>query len=1122
MSSSSHASVTTASSPGTSTVTSVESKAPARSARSERFARLLNTVYAVSAIVAFAGWVTSPLHANRGFFWWEIVFGLFNLPVSHSLLSVVVLIVVASSLLKRKRAGLYAAMFFQLVGILYGILTIVSFQDFEYLASGLRPADLFLPALDLFGFVVGIVLTIFMWRARASYPARLERTSWTASLTALGAGIAATVLIMWFATKNLDSDVTWAILLRPLGIVTGWISAEDRHAAGFYINIASTLYALALIVAIYFFLRSPRNSNAWTQDNAVQVRSLIQDYGSNDSLSYFATRRDKSVIFSPDGRAAILYRVIKSTCLASGDPVGDPASWDAAIAAWKAEARQYGWAPAALSISEDGAAAYARAGLSITPMGDEAILVADRFSLNNTSMGEVRHAVLRVRKSGYTLQVRTQAELDKAELDELSSRASQWRHGEVERGFSMALNRESDPADAKVLIATAHAADGTMVGLLTFVPWGKTGVSLDLMRRSPDAPNGVVEFMVAELMEKAPELGIKQVSLNFAMFRSIFESAEKFGASPLTRLASSTLGILDRFLQLERLYRFNQKFMPEWLPRYMAYDSAFNLVGAALAAGIAEGFLPDWFTRKDRSQHIFDAEHLEQIREIERRRLVAEDVEPHRSDQTKHRIRHMQALRRAGMNPYPLGVEAQFDTVQIAQALASGKLPEGASAAKELTLAGRVYSIRHHGGVTFVTLIEGRSKVQVICEHAALGISYGLLTANLDSGDIAVFTGSLGSSRRGTPSFIADTWQIASKALHPIPFDHFTDPEARLRKRSTDLLVNPEQLENLRRRSAIISSIRRTLDGDGFTEVETPILNTVHGGASARPFKTFINAYGAELYLRIAPELYLKRLVVGGMGAVYELGRDFRNEGADATHNPEFTVLEAYKPYADYTTMRLLTESIVQNAARSVFGSAQLPLGKKNSTERTMTDISGSWPVRSVCEALSEAVGQTITLDTDFELLLQLARENQIHVRDDMGAGAVIEELYGELVEAHTVFPTFYTDFPVETSPLAGPHRSIAGLTERWDLVVNGMELGTAYSEMADALEQRRRLTEQSLKAAAGDPEAMEIDEDFLYALETGLPPTGGLGIGIDRLIMLMTQTQIRGVLTFPFVKPGS
>lgn len=1097
--------------------------------RQEKFARILTAAYVLAAVVTFFGWVTASwrIGRGRGFLWWEIAFGTLNMPVAGTLLATVVISLVSWCLVRRKRIGLYAAMFFQFTGILWGIDALLVLLDpSSSVESAIEtdpnfhgPFTILPPIADITSLVVALILLPLMWRYRNAFPARIQPASWAKSLAALLVGVGLTVVIIAFATQDFDSSETLAILLRPLGINTTWITPTHHRGSGFYATLASFLYGLSLIVALFFFLRAPRNKNAWTQDTALEIRSLLQDFGGNDSLSFFATRRDKSSIFSDDRQAVVTYRVINSVCLASGDPVGNPASWDSAIANWKAEARQYGWVPAALSISEDGARAFSRAGLSITSMGDEAILVADRFSLNNTSMGEVRHAVQRVRKAGYELVLRHQGDLSQTEQDELFKLANDWRHGAVERGFSMALNREADPADAKTLIVTAVSPEGETVGLLTFVPWGRTGASLDLMRRSPKAPNGVVEFMVAGLMEEAAEVGISQVSLNFAMFRRTFEEGDRFGASPITRATSTALGRLDRFLQLERLYRFNQKFMPEWFPRYLASDTSFTLAEVAIASGIAEGFLPTWLAGSSQPDALkLDDEHLTQLREIERRRVVAADVEPNRSDQTRHRIRHMEALREAGMNPYPLGVKADGGVSWLATLMQDG----GPEATREVTVSGRVRFIRKHGSVVFVEIIEGRDKVQVVCEYASLGMSFGLLKSNLDTGDIAIFTGSLGASRNGTPSLIASSWQMGSKALHPIPFENFTDPEARLRKRSTDLLVNPEQVENLRRRSAIITSIRHTLDNDAFTEVETPILNTIHGGASARPFKTFINAYGAELYLRIAPELYLKRLVVGGMGAVYELGRDFRNEGADATHNPEFTVLEAYKPYADYNTMRLLTESIVKNAATSVFGSPQLPLGAKNSTERIMTDVSGSWPVRSVCDALSEAVGFEITLDTDFEVLLKLARENEIHVRDDMGPGAVIEELYGELVEAKTIFPTFYTDFPVETSPLAGPHRSKPGLTERWDLVVNGMELGTAYSEMADALEQRRRLTEQSLKAAAGDPEAMEIDEDFLYALETGLPPTGGLGIGIDRLIMLMTQTQIRGVLTFPFVKPGN
>lgn len=474
------------------------------------------------------------------------------------------------------------------------------------------------------------------------------------------------------------------------------------------------------------------------------------------------------------------------------------------------------------------------------------------------------------------------------------------------------------------------------------------------------------------------------------------------------------------------------------------------------------------------------------------------------------------------MDPYPLGGEIRSNGAPILgvkdalRIFSSENIPNS-----EFMVSGRIRALRNHGGVLFATLIEGGETLQVVMERSLVGERpLSLASRNLDTGDIITVQGTYGVSRTGTLSLIASSWSMASKSLHPIPFDSFTDPEARLRRRSTDLLVHPDQMQNLRLRTAVIKALRARLDAEGFLEVETPILHTVHGGASARPFRTYINAYGEDLTLRIAPELYLKRLVVGGSGPVYELGRDFRNEGADATHNPEFTVLEAYRPYADYVQMRQLTERLIKDAAQAVFGSVSLPLGHKASSERTVSDVSGPWRVVSVCDALSEALGRRVDVQTDFEELLTLAQQHGVRVHEGMGPGAIVEELYGELVEAHTVEPTFYTDFPAETSPLAAPHRSVPGLAERWDLVINGMEMGCAYSELADPLVQRERLTEQSLKAASGDLEAMEVDEDFLYALETGMPPTGGLGLGVDRLVMLLAQTQIRGVLSFPFVKP--
>jgi lysyl-tRNA synthetase class 2 len=323
-----------------------------------------------------------------------------------------------------------------------------------------------------------------------------------------------------------------------------------------------------------------------------------------------------------------------------------------------------------------------------------------------------------------------------------------------------------------------------------------------------------------------------------------------------------------------------------------------------------------------------------------------------------------------------------------------------------------------------------------------------------------------------------------------------------------------------------VTAVRQALLDRGFLEVETPILQSVHGGARARPFTTRMRSLDRELNLRIAPELYLKQLLVAGFGPLFEIGRNFRNEGTDSTHNPEFTSLEAYEPGGDYRSMLRLTRELIITAATAVYGKPVVPLPQRLDRRRCgdadPVDISGAWPVVPFLDAVSRAVGEPVDLSTDLDRLTGLAERFDVDLpARDLGPGAVLEALYGRLVEPTTVFPTFYIDFPRETSPLTRPHRRRPGLVERWDLVAAGMEIGTAYTELTDPVDQRQRLTEQSLQAVAGDPEAMEVDETFLTALELGMPPAGGLGIGIDRLVMLLTHRPIRSVLTFPFSRPA-
>ncbi|WP_084252944.1 bifunctional lysylphosphatidylglycerol synthetase/lysine--tRNA ligase LysX [Devriesea agamarum] len=1115
------------------------------SPRKELWASILTWVYVIATVWSIG---LTIFRRGHGGSFPEYLFGmLLNIPVFPSLASVALLTLLTSALIRRKRVALLVVGILQLGGLILALEAIIAdVLNFQLLIDldGWGMTTLW-SIMDLISVLIALSMVLLTWWLWPCFPARMSRGSVLLAVAVLATGFVVSVALthlLVITTTHLHG-MDWRILryalLRPFGLVDPGVhqfGVIPRWIPG----LTGFLIGATIFLAAYMFLRSSRRRGLWTGRQEVTLRSLLARSGEADSLGYFATRRDKDLIFSPDGQAAIAYRVVGSVCLASGDPVGPHSAWPGAIDAWLTRARTYGWMPAVLAAGERGARAYADAGLAVIALGDEAILDSNRFDLANTSMTPVRRAVAHARKAGLTTQIRRHQDLTDEDMRDVENLAETWREGGVERGFSMALNRLGDPADGQCVLVSAHDEQGRMVGFLSFVPWGRRGASLDLMRRAPEAPNGTNELLVAAMMQDGSSLGITRVSLNFAMFRSIFAEAQRIGANPVTRLNSHILGRLDRIFQLERLYRSNQKFQPEWIPRYLCAEGLLTLARVAWAAGVAEGFIPRILRPRDTEAGQLSPAELEEVKRIAAEKPDVADLAPRRSDQSRHRVRHLEMLREAGREPYPVGLGTPEPLADVAALLHADPDERGdavrvqhADQTAHVT-AGRVVRLRSHGGVTFIDLMDGRTRVQVVAEESVIGeAEHRMLRSCVDTGDLVVMTGVLGQSRNGTPSLMLSSWQMASKCLQPIPFDSFEDPESRLRRRSTDLVVHPQATHLLTARSRIVREIRSYLVSQGYDEVETPMLNTVHGGASARPFRTHINAYGMDLTLRIAPELYLKRLLVGGMGPIFEVGRNFRNEGADATHNPEFTALEAYKPFADYHVMRELTENLLKAAARAMYGKEMLPLrdvhrddapgddsdGRR--AEPVLTDVSGPWPVISVCDAVSAAVGREISLDTDFEELLALAHEHQIHVRDDMGAGALIEELYGELVEPATIFPTFYIDFPAETSPLTAPHRSTPGLVERWDLVANAMEIGTAYSELADPLEQRARLTEQSLKAAAGDPEAMEVDEDFLFALENAMPPAGGLGLGVDRIVMLLTDTNIREVLTFPFVKPA-
>jgi lysyl-tRNA synthetase class 2 len=780
-----------------------------------------------------------------------------------------------------------------------------------------------------------------------------------------------------------------------------------------------------------------------------------------------------------------------------------------------------------MGASATGAEAFRAAGLNALQLGDEAIVHPDLFRLSGPSMRAVRQAVTRARRAGLTVRIRRHRDIPVEEMNSVIKRADEWRDTESERGFSMALGRLGDNADGDCLLVEAVRGETEVVAMLSLVPWGSTGASLDLMRRSPQSPNGTIEFMVSELSMQAEHIGVNRISLNFAMFRSAFEEGARLGAGPIARLWRGLLIFFSRWWQLETLYRSNMKYQPEWVPRFACYEDARLIPRVGVASVIAEGFLVLPFSRRsDPHTGQYPAvpetvmasgilHHDGTAPDLSR--LADESVPEYTPvarvpDQVRVRMAKLAALRSRGVDPYPVG---QSPSHTIARAIDE-------SDDVVVTVAGRVLRMRDYGGVLFADLRDWSGDVQLLLSNSDLDSgSTSDFTTALDLGDLIEVTGTMGYSKNGTRSLIAGSWRLIGKCLHPLPdkWKGLADPEARVRTRYVDLAVNREARQLVTARSQVLHAIRETLVGKGFIEVETPILQQIHGGANARPFHTHINAYDLDLYLRIAPELYLKRLCVGGVERVFELGRAFRNEGVDFSHNPEFTLLEAYQAHADYMTWADGCRELIQNAAVAANGE-QVVMRQCEGGVLQPVDISGAWQVKSVHDAVSDALGEQIDERTDLATLRRHCDRTKIPYVTHWDAGAIVLELYERLVEESTEAPTFYKDFPTSVSPLTRPHRSRPGLAERWDLVAWGVELGTAYSELTDPVEQRRRLQEQSLLAAGGDPEAMEIDEDFLRAMEYAMPPTGGLGMGVDRVVMMITGRSIRETLPFPLAKP--
>ncbi|MFC0530660.1 lysine--tRNA ligase [Phytohabitans kaempferiae] len=1008
------------------------------------FAAILWAVAVIAALTAVAGVFTDEVRRDLGT-------PLVPVPANLGYAAFAALLATATALRRRIAYAVLVAYFAVAVAVGVALVAVPASWLSE---AGIGTGDRTVTAIH--GAVAALALLVLV-AARRDFTARMRpgRPGFAAIVLAVlaAAGVGLGYLLVTAAPGELGGAgqrVAYAAEKVLGGAVVD--PGRDARPPGWVDLLLGLAGALALLAALWTLRRAQRSSAVLPAAAEERIRGLLSRYGDRDSLGYLATRRDHLAAFSPTGKSAVSYRVVHGLGLATGDPIGDPAAWGPAVEAWLAEARTYAWTPAVTGASEEGAVAYARAGLVATRTGDEAILHTGEFTLDGRSMRPVRQAVSRVERAGYTAQVRRLSDVPDEELKVAAALARSW-------GGAGALGRLGGPGDGRCVLVEARDGEGAPRALLSLLPWGGHGLSLDLVARHPEADPGVVEFLVAALMRAAPRLRVDAVSLGVAV-------------------------------EGDGRYARTARYQPQWTPRYACAPGAADLARIRRAAAVPTALVATGTaTTADAGP--------------------ATDADPDRCEQAKVRLGKRERLIEAGIDPYPAGFPRTDNTVAVT--IRHEGLPPDTRTGETASVAGRIVLMRDHGGVCFATLRDWTGDLQVMVDD-----DLDAWRSTVDIGDHVGVRGEVVTSRRGGLSVRAEAWQLTAKCLRPLPDKRhgLAGPEARVRRRYLDLITSAEARDVLRARSAAVRSLRDTLIDRGYLEVETPVLRRVPAGDAARPFTTRAGAYDLRLYLRVGPGRYLRRLAVGGVERVFELGRSFRDEGADAKHNPEFTLLSAYQAYADHRTMRALAQTLVQRAALAAYGSTVAYRPGPHGTTIEY-DLTGQWPVVPFYQALSAALGEYVSTDTGVSTLRRMAGAAGVPCGEREDRGALLREMYERLVAARTTAPVFYVDFPVEVSPLARAHPTDARLVERWDLVAYGTEIGTGRSELTDPVEQRRRLAD----AAAADPEAAEMDEDYLQALEYAMPPTGGLALGADRVVMLLTGRSIRETLPFPLVR---
>ncbi|WP_327148938.1 bifunctional lysylphosphatidylglycerol synthetase/lysine--tRNA ligase LysX [Nocardia sp. NBC_01329] len=970
--------------------------------------------------------------------------------------------------------------------------------------------------------------------SRSEFGARIRRCAPRPAAVSLAVGLLLAAVAGWGVVQVFPGSLPsaaqrarWVIAELTVDLVPG--SSVAIGTPPFPAQFLVGLFGALAFTATALVLNGTRRAEyALADADESALRDLLADSDTAGSIDYLATRRDRELIFTPNGQAAIGYRVEYGVCLALGDPLGAHDSWPQAVETWQRYAHGFGWRVAVIGASDAAVPVYQRAGLTAVTAGAEAVLDTRSFSLAAPELAPVRQSVTRLRRQGVTVRIRRHRDIGTTELARLTLCAEDWRHSETERGYPLPLGRLGDRRDGDCLLVEAVDSGERVLGLLSLVPWGKAGATMELLRHAPGSPPETTDLLIAEFALRAEQHGIHQVSLSFTLFRSVFEATgrtETVSPAPLRRAAgiarsARTLPLaFARWWQQDRLHRASMRYQPRWVPRYVLCDTPRDLARIAIAAARAEGLAPGpdrrstAFTHTGR--HRTAPEHPSPVRpgaKIAIGESEPEHAPTYRSEQVRVRTGKLDRLAAAHIDPYPLPFPPTH-TVAAAR-----RTPRGTT----VRVSGRLLRRRDYGGVIFAAVRDWTSDIQLLLDRDRLGRQrldeFGEL---VDLGDLVSVSGQLGYSRRGELSLLVADWRMLGKCLHPLPdkWHGLTDPEVRMRRGYLDLMIDRDARELLARRSAVLRALRDTLHDYGFLEVTTPVLQHGPGGAATRSLRTHIDADNTDLHLRVAPELSLKRLCVGGVEKLFELGPGFRNARADTRHLPEFTLLEAYEAHSDHRRMMTLCRQLVQQAALGANDSmiAMRPTGDGS---LAAMDISGEWRVRSMYGALSEEIGLEITPQTPLPDLRELCEKADIVHQPGWDEGRAAYALYQRLVVETTREPTFYSGFPSSVSPLARPDRRDPALAERWDLVAWGIELASGSSELTDPVEQRRRLAAQSRIAADGGQVAVEFDEEFLCALEHAMPPTGGLGLGVDRVIMLLTGRALRETQPFPLIRP--